>query len=80
MARQDSRHKGPEEGRDANFQRTVFYGELQEGKRFCDTQSLTDFDIRAATRENRSSGFPTRCDTNRSIQSQEQARYLKFWL
>ena len=34
----------------------------------------------AATRENRSSGFPTRSDTNRSVQSQEQARYLKFWL
>ena len=31
-------------------------------------------------RENRSSGFLTRCDTNRSVQSQEQARYLKFWL
>ena len=45
MSRQDSRHKGPEEGRDTNFQRTVFYGELQEGKRFCGTQSLTDFDI-----------------------------------
>ena len=36
--------------------------------------------IGAATRENRSSGVPTRCDTNRSVQSQEQARYLKFWL
>ena len=36
--------------------------------------------IRAATRENRSSGFPTRCDTNRSVQSQEQARGLKFRL
>ena len=34
--------------------------------------------IRAATRENRSSGFPTRSDTNRPVQSQKQARSLKF--
>ena len=34
--------------------------------------------IRAATRENRSSGFPTRSDTNRAVQSQKQARSLKF--
>ena len=31
-------------------------------------------------RENQSSGFPTRSDTNRSVQSQRQARDLKFWL
>ena len=36
--------------------------------------------IGAATRENRSSGFPTRSDTNRSVQSQKQATCLKFWL
>ena len=35
-------------------------------------------DKRAATRENRSSGFPTRSDTNRPVQSQKQARSLKF--
>ena len=35
--------------------------------------------IRAATRENRSSGFPTRSDTNRPVQSQKRARILKFW-
>ena len=29
-------------------------------------------------RENRSSGFPTRSDTNRPVQSQKQARSLKF--
>ena len=33
---------------------------------------------RAATPENRSSGFPTRSDTNRHVQSQKQARSLKF--
>ena len=32
------------------------------------------------TRENQSSGFPTRSDTNRLVQSQKQARGLKFWL
>ena len=32
----------------------------------------------AATRENRSSGFPTRSDTNRAVQAQKQARSLKF--
>ena len=31
-------------------------------------------------RENRSSGFPTRSDTNQPVQSQKQARGLKFWL
>ena len=30
--------------------------------------------------EKRSSGFPTRSDTNRPVQSQKQARSLKFWL
>ena len=35
---------------------------------------------RAATRENRSSGFLTRSDNNRPVQSQKQARGLKFWL
>ena len=34
--------------------------------------------IRAVTRENRSSGFPTRSDINRSMQSQKMARSLKF--
>ena len=34
--------------------------------------------ILAATRENQSSGFPTRSDTNRPLQSQKQARSLKF--
>ena len=36
--------------------------------------------IRAAMPENRSSGFPTRSDTNRPVQSQKQARTLKFWI
>ena len=31
-------------------------------------------------RENWSSGFPTMSDTNRPVQSQQQARGLKFWL
>ena len=35
---------------------------------------------RATTRENRYSGFLTRSDTNRPVQSQKQARDLKFWL
>ena len=30
-------------------------------------------------RENLFSGFSTRCDTNRPVQSQKQARCLKFW-
>ena len=25
-------------------------------------------------------GFPTRCDTNQSVQSRKQARSLKFWI
>ena len=31
-------------------------------------------------RENRSSGFPTRCDTNRPVQSLKQDRCLKLWI
>ena len=31
------------------------------------------------SKENQSSGFPTRSDSNRSVQSQMQARSLKFW-
>ena len=31
----------------------------------------------ASMRENRSSGFPTRCNTNRPVQSQKRARGLK---
>ena len=34
----------------------------------------------AVMRENRSSGFPTRSDTNRPEQPQKQARSLKFRL
>ena len=34
--------------------------------------------IRAPTRENRASGFLTRSDTNRPVQSQKQARSLKY--
>ena len=30
--------------------------------------------------ENRSSGFPTRCDTNRLVQTRKQAKSLKFWI
>ena len=30
--------------------------------------------------ENRSSGFPTRSDTNRPVQSQKIARTWKFWI
>ena len=36
------------------------------------------YKIRAATRENQSSGFPTRSDTNRAVQAQEMATSLKF--
>ena len=32
----------------------------------------------AATSENRSSGFPTRSDTNRAVQPKKMARDLKF--
>ena len=31
-------------------------------------------------RENRSSGFPTRCDTNQPVQSQKQDRGLEYLL
>ena len=31
-------------------------------------------------RENRSSGFPTRCDANPTVQSQTKARSLKVWI
>ena len=34
--------------------------------------------IRAASRENQSSGFPTRSDTNWAVQPQKMARGLKF--
>ena len=34
--------------------------------------------ILAVTQEKRSSGFQTRSDTNRPVQSQKQARSLKF--
>ena len=34
----------------------------------------------AITRENRSSGFTTRSNTNRSVHSQKKARSLKFWI
>ena len=30
--------------------------------------------------ENRSSGFPTRSDTNRVVQSHKMGRVLKFWI
>ena len=30
------------------------------------------------SQENLSSGFPTRSDTNRTVQSQKMARYLEF--
>ena len=33
---------------------------------------------RAVLRENLSSGFPTRSDTNQAVQSQQMARGLKF--
>ena len=32
----------------------------------------------AATQEKRSSGLPTRCDTNGSVQPQKKTRILKF--
>ena len=34
----------------------------------------------AATQENQASGFPSRSDTNQPVQSQKQARLLKFGL
>ena len=36
--------------------------------------------LRAATQENRSSGSPTRSDTNRAGQSLKMAGGLKFWI
>ena len=37
-------------------------------------------DIRARTRENRSSGFSISSDTNRAVQQQKMFRGLKFWI
>ena len=37
-------------------------------------------DKSAVTRENRSSGFPTRSDRNQPVQLQIMARTLKFWI
>ena len=36
--------------------------------------------ISASSRENRSSGFPTRSDTNRAVQPHKMDRGLKFWI
>ena len=43
-----------------------------------DTFTLHTFIIRAASRENLFSGFPTRSATNRGVQPQKMARGLKF--
>ena len=54
-----------------------------QAKRTKQTYSLCLDDCfinRAATRENRSSGFPTRSDTNRPVQAQKRARSLQFWI
>ena len=50
----------------------------ENGPRVSSAPALGLNTIRAATQENRSSGFPTRSDTNWPVQSQEQARSLKF--
>ena len=42
------------------------------------SEPTPEFNKWAATRENRFSGFPTRSDTNRAVQSQKMARSLKF--
>ena len=42
--------------------------------------AATAEDIRASTRENLSSGFPTKRDSNQSPQLQRLARKLKFHL
>ena len=36
--------------------------------------------ILAATRENRSTGFPTMSDTNQPVQSEKKARISKLWV
>ena len=41
---------------------------------------MCHFPISAVTRENWFSGFPTRSDTNWSVQSQKKARLSKFWI
>ena len=43
-------------------------------------ESQVKENVRPATRENRSSGFPNRSDINRSVQSQKKARSLRFWM
>ena len=61
---------------------TVGDGEaVPPNTRFAKTWRISNSgNIRATTRENRSSGFPTRSDTNRAVESQKQARSLKFWI
>ena len=46
----------------------------------CFLWALKEFFKWAVMRENQSSGFSTRSDTIRPVQSQKQARSLKFWL
>ena len=46
----------------------------------CHGENVGNTKKRAATRETWSSEFPTRSNTNRSVQSQKKARSLKFWI
>ena len=41
---------------------------------------VLDSPLNEPRREKRSSGFTTRSDTNRPVQSQKMARSLKFWI
>ena len=52
------------------------------GDKFMDGLNLnwSNTHIWAATREKRSSGFPTWSDTNRALQAQKMATGWKFWI
>ena len=52
------------------------------GDKFMDglNQNWSNTPIWAATREKRSSGFPTWSDTNRALQVQKMATGWKFWI
>ena len=62
--------------RPGNMERKVSWGHQDSTDWSSMLYHLTH--IWAATRENRSSGFPTRSDTNRAVQAQKRARSLKF--
>ena len=68
---------GNPEARFSRVEAVLTVGSLQETclQSFRSVQTQIKW---AATQENRSSGFPTRFDTNRPVPAQKRARSLKF--